>query len=461
VTSRLLASFLTLTVLVLVVLEVPLGITFADHERDRVTTEIERDAVVLSSFVEDALQDGGPIDRAAIDGYEKSTAARVVVVDTKGIAIVDTEGPAGRSFATRPEIVAALDGRVATGTRHSATLGHDLLYVAVPVASAGRVFGAVRVTYASNEMDRRVSRYWWTLAGVAAVSIVAVTLLGLVLARSVSKPLRRLERTTLALGRGDLAARVGQVDGPPLVRSLAGVFDDMAARLEDLVTAQDAFIADASHQLRNPLTALRLRLENVRRDVGASGIDDLDGALDEVVRLSRMVDGLLVLARSSRDAAPRPVYAIDIGPVVRAEQATWSALADERGVDLRADVGTGALALATEERVRQVIDNLVANALDAAPAGTSIDLRVDVGSTHVVVHVVDQGTGLSAEERVHAFDRFWQASTTTSRQLGGSGLGLAIVRRLVEADGGDVRLDAAASGGVDAVVRYRRELGRT
>lgn len=455
---RLLASYLTLTIVVLVVLEVPLGLRFEDHERDQLTTQIERDAVVLGTFVEDALQEGGSVDGRPIIRYTSESGARVVVVDEEGRALIDTDAPSPgeRSFATRPEVIEALDGRVAIGTRHSDTLDSDLLYVAVPVASAGHVYGAVRVTYPTTELDRRVDRYWWTLGGVAAVSLLTAAFVGLALARSVTRPLGRLERAARAIGDGDLTARADTQGGPPVVRSLAGAFDDMASRLEELVDAQDAFVADASHQLRNPLTGLRLRLENLAPDVGPAGADDLLGALDEAARLSRIVDGLLALARVERDGARRPEEAVDVSSLVEERRQAWVALAEERGVTLDAELPSQPeRALVTPDRFTQVLDNLLANALDVSVPGSTIMLRTDVDLGWVEVHVVDQGPGLDAADRARAFDRFWRASSTPG-SLGGSGIGLSIVRKLVQADGGDVELVAAPGGGLDAVVRLRR-----
>jgi signal transduction histidine kinase len=454
---RLLGSFLTLTLLVLLVLELPLGITFADHERDRLTTQVERDAVVLSTFVEDALQEHAPVATATLQTYSEKTGARVVVVDANGRAVADTDSSAStwRSFSSRPEIRTALAGRVATGLRHSATLGHDLLYVAVPVASSGDVYGAVRVTYPSAVLDHRVTRYWWTLAAVAVVALVAATALGLVLARSVASPMRRLERASLALGAGDLSARVGDVGGPPVVRSVASVFDETATRLEQLVAAQDAFVGDASHQLRNPLTALRLRLENLRVDVTDDGRDDLERALDEVMRLSRMVDGLLLLARGEGGGAHPATEVVDLAALVEDRRATWAPLADERDVVVRSEVEPGCRVGATDDHARQIIDNLLANAIDAAPGGSEIVLRGVRVDGAVELHVVDAGPGLSPEERAHAFDRFWRSPQAPGGDLGGSGLGLAIVHKLAEADGATVELAEAPTGGVDAVVRFR------
>ncbi|MGH2684707.1 MAG: HAMP domain-containing protein, partial [Actinomycetota bacterium] len=281
-TRRLIAGYLTLTLFVLLVLEIPLGVTFARREREELTFRLEHDAVILATFVEDTLLTGDPDPLTArIDQYAADTDARVVVTGTDGIAVIDTDAPSDvrRSFASRPEFVDALHGEVATGTRHSDTLGLDLLYVAVPVAAGGVVRGALRLTYPTSEVDARIRRNWFVLAGVAAISLLAAAGVGMAVAGSVTRPLRRVERAATALGKGNLATRAPGDAGPPEVRSLAAAFNDMADRLEELVVSQDAFVADASHQLRTPLTALRLRLENLE-----AGGADTEGALREVQR---------------------------------------------------------------------------------------------------------------------------------------------------------------------------------
>jgi signal transduction histidine kinase len=456
VSSRLTGAFLFLVVLVLVVLEVPLGATFADHEYDQLRTRIERDAVVLGTFVEDALQNGGALDRTVVDRFVERTEARVVIVDQEGVVVIDTDPPndATRSFASRPEIATALRGRVATGTRRSATLGGRFVYVAVPVASAGTVFGAVRVTVSTDEVDSRVRRYWLGLAGVAAASLAAAGIVAVLLSRSISKPLERLERTAASMAGGDLTARVDSDAGPPVVRRLAETFDDMAGRMEELVASQDAFVADASHQLRNPLAALRLRIENLGAEVAADAQEDVHGALREVERLSRLVDGLLALARADREAGIPPARSVDIASLLRQRLVVWTPLADERDVVVALDAADATVAaLVTADRFEQVVDNLLANALDASPRGSTVVISAGTEGREVVVRIVDSGPGMTEDDRVHAFDRFWSGRGANS--LGGSGLGLSIVRKLVAADGGEVTLEAAAGGGLAVVLRFR------
>jgi signal transduction histidine kinase len=447
VSSRILAGYLSLALVVLIALEVPLAVTFRRSEQADLSAKVERDAVAVASLAEDLLQSStgstAPLARLATR-YSSDTGGRVVVVDRRGVSLVDPGAPVGRDLATRPEIAAALEGVVESGTRYSETLGHGLLYVAVPVSSGGRVYGAVRVTYPTSELDHRVYRYWLTLAAIGGIILVLTALVGVVLARWVARPLSALERTARRAGEGDLTVRADETRGPPEVRELAAELNVMVREVEQLVAAQRDFVADASHQLRTPLTALRLRLENLAHEVPADGKRQLEGATVEAERLGRIVDGLLVLARA--EAPSTSLEPIGLEPVVMARVDSWASFANERGLSLVARVPPDVRVVATAERLEQVLDNLLANALEVAPQGSVVELEW----SDAALHVLDRGPGMTDDELRHAFDRFWRA-----RSSEGSGLGLAIVRRLVEADGGSIVLQRRTGGGIDAVITLR------
>ncbi len=324
---RLLATYLTITAFVLAVVVVPLGLVFADREHDRLVFDIERDAQAVASLVEDALEAGSaPSIENLLADYADS-GGRIVVVDAEGVSVADSDRPAGdrRDFSTRPEIAAALDGRRTSGTRDSETAGTGLLYVAVPVASGGVVHGAVRVTYPTSAVDARVSSMWLRLGALSAVVLATVALVGMVLARSVTRPVRRLEGAARQLAGGDLAARVEAGDGAPELRALAATFNLMADRLAHLVASHRRFVADASHQLRTPLTALRLRLETLEPDIPPVAGPKLQAALTETDRLARLVDSLLVLARS--DAATAEISVVDLQAIAAERTASWQPVA--------------------------------------------------------------------------------------------------------------------------------------
>jgi len=447
VSRRLLAGYLSLALVVLVALEVPLAVTYRRSEQSDLSAKVERDAVAVASLSEDLLQSSvgtsTPLAQLAAR-YADDTGGRVVVVDRRGVSLVDGAGAPGRDLSSRPEIATALGGTVAAGTRYSNTLGHGLLYVAVPVASGGQVHGAVRITYPTSELDTRIHRYWLTLAAIGGIILLLTAVVGVVLARWVARPLLALERTARRAKEGDLSVRADETRGPPEVRSLASELNVMVEEVEQLLGSQRAFVADASHQLRTPLTALRLRLENLSRDVSAGGLEQLEGATAEAERLERIVDGLLVLAHA--EVHVPPAEPIALAPLVAARIDAWEAFAGERGLELLAHVPESELIVATADRLEQVLDNLLANALEAAPRGSV----VEIAWTDDVLHVLDQGPGMSDDELRHAFDRFWRG-----RPGDGSGLGLAIVRQLVEADGGSVELDRRPGGGLDAAIRYR------
>lgn len=453
---RLLVGYVTLTLVVLAVLEIPLGVANSRSERRDLSAKVERDAVAVASLAEETLESGGseavPALRSVAERYLRDTGGRIVIVNAKGAVLVDSSPPepGPRSFASRPEIAVALGGDVATGSRHSKTLGGDLLYVAVPVASSGVVHGAVRVSYPTSTLDERVRSYWLLLGAIALVVLALAVAVGVRLSRWVARPLLRLEEAAQAVGGGDLHARAPVDDGPPEVRSLALAFNDTVAKVEALLGSQHEFVADASHQLRTPLTALRLRLENLEADVAEPSRAGLESALAEVERLAQIVEGLLALARA--DSGEAPAGAVDLAAVVAERVGAWQPLAEERGVALRAEGGPLPPAHAAPERLVQVLDNLIANAVEHSPPRKTVAVRVSAIGERLELRVTDEGPGLSAEERGRAFDRFWRGRTDSA----GSGLGLAIVRRLTETDGGEALLEEAPGGGLAAVVRLPR-----
>ena len=455
---RLVLSYLIITLVVVTVLTVPLGFQYKQRQTEKVLTLLERDANKLSATIEDDVAKGQIGDRstAALKAYvDNVPGVRIVAVDQFGQQLADTspDPVEGKNFASRTEFQTVLvEGKTATGERYSKTLGTSIVYVAVPVASGGKVFGAVRLTFPKDTVDAKVRRYWLALGGVALVSIGTVTLVGVLLARSLAHPIEELEEAATALGSGDLGRRIHRIRGPGEVKALARAFNATGDRLQDVVSRQEAFVADASHQLRTPLTGLRLRLENLEPEINPASLDDLDAAVAEVDRLARMVDGLLALARADRRQSTHTAVAIEVRPMLESRIETWAPFAAERDVTMAVLGKTGLWVLADPDRLSQVLDNLIANALDAVRPGCSITLAGVAHGDDVDLHVIDDGPGLKPEERARAFDRFWRADPRRRSELGGSGLGLAIVAKLVQADGGRARLEASATGGIDAIV---------
>ena len=456
--GRLIGAFVFVLAIVLLVQNVPLVTYLRDVEEDRQRTGLERDAFVIGGRAEELLESGAIGGDTAlqqlVDDYRATEGHRVVIVDRLGSAamISDETAAAGADYSTRPEIGRALTGEIASGERFSETLGIELVYVAVPVFSGDDVVGAVRLTSPRSEIDDLVSRRARGILVVVVVALLLGVVVALVLAQGISRPLRSLQRSTNDLATGNLSARADSEHGPPEVRDLARAFNRMSTRLQSLVDAQRSFAGDASHQLRTPLTALRLQIEQARRTVDNDprrAGDELERATNEIDRLQHLVDGLLVLARLEDSAPNRAI--VDVSRLLVERVDVWIPLVEERNGSLSLQTEDGLRAQLVPGTLEQVIDNLIDNALDASDDAPdlSIELRRDTPTGDLQLTIADRGRGMTSDELARAFDRFWRSPTNTEA---GSGIGLSIVHRLVEVNDGHVSLDSRSGGGLQVKV---------
>jgi signal transduction histidine kinase len=469
--TRLIVSAGYLLVAILLALELPLA---RNVERTQVagfrSTELGY-AGLLASRIADAVaqETNATVEPAAAHASIADSVAavqqqfakndlpppRILVVDASYRALYDTAGefPYGTvvSAAARPELTTAVrDGTVFAEPRHSRTLGQDLLIVAVPVFEGNRVIGAVRLSAPLNDVQEAVRSTWVGLGLIGLAALVIGLALAWVLATSVTRPVKRLEEVAGRLGAGDLDARAEE-GGPAEVASLARSFNRMADAITANINAQRDFVANASHQLRTPLTGLRLRLEAIR-DEGGPGAEDAAKAELEVDRMASLVQDLLMLARASEIEAEGS--AVDVLDAAQAAADRWRETAERAGKHLTLQTAGDGAVWADPTDVEHVLDNLIENAIRYTDTGTSIALEAQVGPRGGRFVVTDDGPGIPSSERDRVFERFYRGAT--GRRTGpGTGLGLAIVRQLALRWGGDATLgNGVAERGTRVEVRF-------
>lgn len=453
--ARLLAAFLAVVFLMLAAQDLPLIAYLQAEERARVTLSLERDAWQLAGSSEAALAlRAYPQLQELADAYNDSTDSRVEIVDAAGIVLASTKpGELGFDYSNRPEIEAALVGEAVVGERDSALLGGQMLFVSVPIREGTQISGALRLTYPVASIESIVRQRLRVVFFTGALTLAIAIGSAILLAGVVSRRLRHLTTATEQLAAGDLSVRIPETDGgAPEITSLEQAFNSMAARLQTLVESQQAFASDASHQLRTPLTALRLRLENAAAIVHdhTATAESIEQAVIEVQRLQLLVDGLLALARLEGSATTQE--STDVDRVIAERLELWTPLAAERDVEIRTSITAGLHVAAAPNALAQVLDTFLDNALEYAPAGSAVTLATVTRESRIEFHVIDEGPGLTETERQRAFDRFWRGHADGN----GTGLGLAIAARLAEVSGGTVRLDANPPTGVDAVLILTR-----
>ncbi|MFE7034829.1 sensor histidine kinase [Streptomyces sp. NPDC057621] len=456
-TRRLLLSYLSITLLVLLGLEVPLGHFYASGEVSRFVGDQRHAAEILAGNLEYSLERGAHDEtHDLVADFVRTTGSRTVVADSAGKVLIDSAQSvaAGTDLSADDDVATVLRTRTVSTTRGQQPGSGDTFTVTAPGSTSTDIHCVVRVLYPLDALESRIHGTWMTLALIGLGVLLVVTIVALALAHWVTRPLRALERATAALADGRLTGLPAVAGGPPELRRLAVTFSITAHRLQHLLQAHRSFASEASHQLKTPLTALRLRLENFEPYLDTQAHGSLDEAVEEVERLGRMVHGLLALARLENSAST-PERA-DLDAVVADRALTWSAFAAEHRVEILVtgpDVGE---VWAIPDALEQIIDNLLSNALRVSPPGTTITLAKAPAHVHrppmAELHVIDEGPGMTEPERERAFDRFWRAADSYHE---GTGLGLPIVQQLTRAGAGEVLLRQAPGGGLDAVVRLQ------
>lgn len=325
----------------------------------------------------------------------------------------------------------------ALGGRHSETAGSRWpwderpMVVAEPIRRGGDVIGAAVTVSSTARLRTRVWRAWSLLAAGGCALLLGAFLISSRLSRWVLRPVRDLSSVTNDMSSGRLDARVAAT-GPPELRHLARSFNAMADDVQHAMERQRAFVADASHQLRNPLTALIIRLDDLAARADGHLRDDAMHATDEGRRLAGMLERMLGLARAEH-AALEPTWQ-PIGPVVRDRVHAWSPVARSRDVSLRVETSLDLSAVMVAHSVSEALDAILDNALKFAPGGSDVIVTGYREPTHAVICVRDFGPGLQPAELSRFGDRFWRSPA--SQNVSGFGLGLSIVRTLIEPWGG-------------------------
>jgi two-component system OmpR family sensor kinase len=372
----------------------------------------------------------------ALEGRLTGGALFVQVVDRRGRIVARSGGLGGRLLPAGPALRSALSSRRADAFA-DATLGPEPIRIyAAPLGELGggaAAGGAVMVAGTTAGIDDTLdsARRLVLLCALAAAALAALT--ALLLTRRALRPLGRLSSGARTIERtGDASARLPVPPTRDEIGALATTLNAMLASLERAREAEQRFVADASHELRTPLTALRGNAAYVARHGAEPGVlADIEA---DAARLASLLDDLLALAREDA-AAPAGGEDVDLAELARDVAAT------EERAEVVIETGAAAATVRGEpDALRRALANLVHNARMHGPAGGRITLTVglDAGGERARITVADEGSGLTAEEAAHAFERFWRGADARS---GGSGLGLAIVRAIAERHGGTIRAD--------------------
>jgi signal transduction histidine kinase len=450
---RLLLTYVSLLTSVLFALEIPLAATIASRDTQHVFIDRLNDTARYASIAEEAVRSGRPVPlEAELERYDQTYEIQAFAVDRDGQVIAQS-----RAFIDmeQPDVRARLGAALAGGRQTGRVIwpwSDAPLVVAEPVDLGGEVLGAVVTISPTDRLRARTGRGWAVLAAIGLLTLALSWLAAVPVTRWVLRPVHDLDEAAHGITAGDLQARVSGATGPIELQRLAQSFNVMADTVSESLERQRAFVAQASHQLRNPLTALQLRVENLGEFVGAAGEDELHIAMEEAARLARILDALLALARA--ESGQVELEAVDTAQAILDRVAAWRPVAERRSGRVAAVADGPAYAVCQAGALDQVLDALVDNALKFGPPGVTVTLSATQNADGTVeVHVRDDGPGLADDERQQATARFWRGRA--DQNIEGSGLGLSVVAALLKASGGALDLLPNTPRGLDARVTLR------
>lgn len=411
----------------------------------------------LSYFVTSARQALRSGNATVIEGeiarYHQLYGARLAIVDRSGTPWVSRGLDSNvLDEAATDKVLLALSGR--RGETPQAVLPWLFTEAVMvePVFNDGDVIGAVLLSTSMDAPRDTITRQWVLLAGASVLAIAIGLLIVNRLANWVLQPVRRVDEAMEAIEQGHMEARIADDTGPPELRRMIALFNRMAEEIERVVSRQQEFALTASHELRNPLNALLLRVESLVTGLDEEWESDIEATRDEGRRMAQILDALLGLARSGGGTSV--LTSVDLSELVARRVEAWRQVAEQDHVRFELRLEHSMSTLTDAIIVESAFDAVVDNALKYAPPGSKIEVSTEDADAHSEIVVRDHGPGIDAADLEKATDRFWRGAGGEHKP--GSGLGLAIASDLLASVGGQLRVTAPPSGGLAVTFRFAK-----
>ncbi|MFC8247239.1 sensor histidine kinase [Streptomyces chartreusis] len=438
--TRLLPLLIVLMAAVLLALGVPLGISLASAQQQNVVVDRIDDTAYFAAIARPAADvTSGSRDDLRILSRELESYYDVYGIRAGVFLPNDTplaNGPTTWFLPETGEVREAFEESLLSRRSHDPKQvwpwQRGRLVVASPVIRDGDVVAVVVTDSPTGEMRSRILNGWLIIAGGLTAAMLVAVGAALRLTGWVLRPVRVLDVTTHEIASGRLKSRVAVASGPPELRRLARSFNEMADNVEDVLEQQRAFVADASHQLRNPLAALLLRIELLAFEL-PEGNEEIASVQAEGKRLAQVLDDLLDLALAEHTAAD--LRLTDVGALAAERVAAWAPTAEAKGVRLAGNCPP-TTAWADPVALSSALDAVIDNAVKFTPEDESVEVSVTSVGAMSTIEVADNGPGLTDEEIARIGDRFWRSGR--HQNIKGSGLGLSISRALLSAGGGTI-----------------------
>lgn len=380
-------------------------------------------------------------------------SARITYISSTGRVICDSEENSSKmnNHLNRPEIQSALRKGLGVSVRYSDTLRRDLVYVAAPVRDGEELIGFIRTSTSLTSVTDALRPVYIKIAISGVVVMLFVALITYLVARRINRPLKEIGEGAHRFAAGDLSYRLN-IQSPGEIAVLAESMNQMAGQLKKLESIRSDFVANVSHELKTPITAIKGFIETLKE----GAIEDPENARHfiEIIskhsdRLGEIIEDLLSLSRIEQESEKDGIQLErdSINTIINAAVTMCMSKAGERGIEIDIASGDDLEINMNSALLEQAIINLIDNAIKYSDGGKKIVIESSHQNGEVLISITDQGYGIPKNHQARIFERFYRIDKSRSRSLGGTGLGLAIVKHIVSAHNGRITLESKPGSG--------------
>lgn len=471
--TRMTLAFALTAVMTAVVLSLVLAFVWERQFQSYTRANMQRMVEQMAESLSQQYDDNNKWTEATLDYVEEMSQSMPDV----GIRLVDQDGAILYDDST---------GSVARGLRGvymrpmAAPLQNDSIVTACITSTAMTKNGEVltsevgTLTFWAASSDALLtqtdsvfrSSSYWAIVTAASLAVVFACAIGVVVARALTNPIKRITTTASQIRNGDLTARTG-LAGSDEIGRLGETFDDMASTLERDIKLEHRITSDVAHELRTPLMAMQATVEAMQDGVMPADQNNLATVAVEVRRLSRLVDAMLRLSRMENGKTPLHIEKCDVVALANDLVTVHSQLFQENGIELtfHNDTGHGHLSAEIDpDLIREATVNLLSNAMRYTSEGGHVWVRVARDRRNALISVQDTGMGIAKEDIPRVFSRFWRSDASRERAAGGLGVGLSLTKEIVDRHNGTISVDSEEGVGTTFTLRlpltHRKEKQR-
>ena len=459
--TRITVTFLSLAIIITGGIVVVASMKVEAYMQERLVASMIRHAKSIALLVDP--HDTTVIDRqAALSNFAAAQEIRITLIAVDGRVLFDSDVASGKlalmdNHLHRPEIVQAAREGIGTNIRLSATVGREFLYIAYRVSPSMSDIRFIRCSMPLEALTELKQGIWMNVAMVGIVVMALVVIVSVLISRRIAQPMHTIAAAVEKIRQGDLDVRL-DVKGSAEVAGIARAINEMTAKLrkdivefQKLARARSEFIGNVSHELRTPIFSLQGFLETLLR----GAIDDpkvnrefVGKAQEHALRLNVLLEDLINISQIESGEMRMSFRYFSLQELLRLAVHDQLPLAQQREITLRVESFDERIEVyGDKERLRQVLNNLIDNAIKYNHAHGEVIVRVVDGGDDVSICVRDSGVGISGDQQARIFERFYRIDKNRSRELGGTGLGLAIVKHILEAHGTTIEVTSAPGNG--------------